>query len=222
MSYSGCASTKSCSADSVDAVFVAVCGARRCTCAPHASATSAISSASVETQIEAKTPESRAALMAQSISGRPSRSLMFFFGMETEPPRAGMTATTLGVGAVVGAVASTTVGACAGSAAALPSAISASGATGTSTAAAGGGPSSVNWKKTFSIVSSPSRSAEKRFHSLCDTFELSFVFIVFHRYLAFLNGTPCALKKLMYSEYLRRHKRRDARLSARGRREDAR
>ena len=45
----------------------------------------------------AKMPLASAGWMAQSMSGRPARCLMFFFGIETDPPRAGMIATTRGV-----------------------------------------------------------------------------------------------------------------------------
>ena len=43
-----------------------------------------------------KMPEYSAAWMTQSMSGRPCRILMFLRGTETEPPRAGMTATIRG------------------------------------------------------------------------------------------------------------------------------
>jgi len=119
MSYSGCALTKSTIADSVLAVLVAVSLARRCTFAPHATADAAIASSSVETQTSAKTPEASAgwitcrmqanalvsllkfvrvgaAQRTQSMSGRPASGLMFFLGIETDPPRAGISAMTRG------------------------------------------------------------------------------------------------------------------------------
>ncbi len=80
------------------AVAVAVSAARRWTRAPERLAIAAISSSSVDTHTSANTPLASAGWMTQSMSGRPARSLIFFLGMDTEPPRAGMTATTRGGG----------------------------------------------------------------------------------------------------------------------------
>jgi hypothetical protein len=42
-----------------------------------------------------------AGLITQSMSGRPASGLMFFLGMDTEPPRAGIIAMTRGWAAIL-------------------------------------------------------------------------------------------------------------------------
>ena len=51
----------------------------------------------METQTSAKQPLWMAGLITQSMSGRPASGLMFFLGMDTEPPRAGIIAITRGL-----------------------------------------------------------------------------------------------------------------------------
>ena len=51
----------------------------------------------METQTSAKQPLWMAGLITQSMSGRPASGLMFFLGMDTEPPRAGIIAMTRGL-----------------------------------------------------------------------------------------------------------------------------
>jgi hypothetical protein len=51
----------------------------------------------VETQTSAKQPLWMAGLITQSMSARPASGLMFFLGMDTEPPRAGIIAITRGL-----------------------------------------------------------------------------------------------------------------------------
>ena len=54
----------------------------------------------METQTSAKQPLWMAGLITQSMSGRPASGLMFFLGIDTEPPRAGIIAITRGLLAV--------------------------------------------------------------------------------------------------------------------------
>ena len=51
----------------------------------------------METHTSAKQPLWMAGLITQSMSGRPASGLMFFLGMDTEPPRAGIIAMTRGL-----------------------------------------------------------------------------------------------------------------------------
>ena len=51
----------------------------------------------METHTSAKQPLWMAGLITQSMSGRPASGLMFFLGMDTEPPRAGIIAITRGL-----------------------------------------------------------------------------------------------------------------------------
>ena len=51
----------------------------------------------METQTSAKQPLWMAGLITQSMSGRPASGLMFFLGIDTEPPRAGIIAITRGL-----------------------------------------------------------------------------------------------------------------------------
>ena len=55
----------------------------------------------METQTSAKQPLWMAGLITQSMSGRPASGLMFFLGMDTEPPRAGIIAITRGLGVAI-------------------------------------------------------------------------------------------------------------------------
>ena len=55
----------------------------------------------METQTSAKQPLWMAGLITQSMSGRPASGLMFFLGMDTEPPRAGIIAMTRGLAVAI-------------------------------------------------------------------------------------------------------------------------
>jgi hypothetical protein len=74
------------------------------TSAPHLRAVSAISSSSVETMTRSSRLASRAAPMAQAMSGRPATSTRFLRGIDFDPPRAGMTASTFMAWIVAGPV----------------------------------------------------------------------------------------------------------------------